>query len=172
MSSEAEFPKSPLRDFDPFGKKSGANPFAEANAAPAQENSNIYAASNALAESAPMVEYEAILQPRIMVIALTFAMGLSMAVISTLVLIFFADPATELTFNSILYWIALAFFAGGVFTTRLDLRAMRRGAMKSDQIGLVRRASWVCWLGLAFSAVMAVFCIWRTIEDLFHRAFG
>lgn len=172
MSSEAEFPKSPLRDFDPFGKRSGENPFAEPNAAPADENANVYAASNTLAEPAPAVEYEAVLQPRIMVIAMTFAMGACMAAVSTLVLIFFAEPSTEMTFNGILYLIALAFFVGGVFTTRLDLRAMKQGAMKNDQIGVVRRAGWISWLGLAFSAVMAVFCFWTLIEDLFHRAFG
>jgi hypothetical protein len=172
MSSEAEFPKSPLRDFDPFGKKSGENPFAEPNAAPAEENANIYAASNALAEPAPAVEYEAILQPRIMVMALTFAMGACMATVATLVLIFFVDPTTEMSFNGILYFIAFAFFMGGIFTTRLDLRAMKRGAMKSDQIGVVRSANWICWLGLAFSAVMAGFCFWKLFEDLFHQAFG
>lgn len=172
MSSEAEFPKSPLRDFDPFGKKSGANPFAEANAAPAEENANIYAVSNAVAEPAPAVEYDAVLQPRIMVIATTFSMGAAMAAISTLVLIFFAEAGSEKSFNGVLYFIAFAFFFGAVFTTRLDLRAMKRGAMKKDQIAIVRRAGWLSWLGLAFSVVMTVFCFWALIDTLFHRAFG
>jgi hypothetical protein len=176
MSSEAEFPRSPLRDYDPFGQKTGENPFGEppvANAPDAgKDDDNIYAASASLADPAPPVEYETVLEPRILVISSTAAIGLCVTVIATLLLIAFPPSAGELSGHAVLFPIALAFFVGVVMLTGFDLKAMRVGAMKRDSIEMVRRLSWISWLGIIYSFGIEIFCIWPLLEDVFHLAFG
>lgn len=175
MSGEAEFPRSPIRDYDPFGKRTGANPFAEAGNSNVSdsgaENGNLFAASSTLADPAPQVEYEAVLTPRIIVITATLSMGFCFAFIATALLIFF-PPGEGLAAHAILFPIGLALFMGGVMTSQLDLRAMKQGAMKRDQVSLVRQLNWGGWLGSLYCLALEVLCVWSVIEKLFHQAFG
>ncbi len=175
MSSEAEFPRSPIRDYDPFGKKGGANPFAEpvtaATSEAPSEDGNVFAASSSLADPAPRVEYEAVLTPRIIVITATLAMGFCFAVVATALLIFF-PPGEGLSAHAILFPIGLGLFMGGVMTSQLDLRAMKQGAMKWEQMSLVRQLNWCGWIGSVYCVALEILCVWSVIESLFHRAFG
>lgn len=176
MASEAEFPRSPLRDYDPFGQKTGENPFSEPPvaepAASSPDENNIYAASSSLAEPAPKVEYEAVLEPRILVLTSTAAIGLTIAVIATILLFTYPPEAGELAAHGILFPISLALFFGAVLLAQFDLKAMRLGAMKRDAIETVRRWRWLSWIGMVYSIALEVFCLWPLLESLFHRAFG
>ena len=175
MADEAEFPRSPLRDYDPFGQKSGANPFAEPHVAKAadsaEEDGNVYAASSSLADPAPQVEYEAVLEPRIIVLTATAAMGISIAAIGTLLLIFFPPSGGEVAAHAIIFPIGFCMFVGAILLAQFDLTAMRRGAMKRDQVHLVGRWRWIGWLGLVYCLGLEVFCLWPLLEDLFNTAF-
>lgn len=171
MSSEAEFPRSPLRDFDPFGKKSGDNPFSEKTAAgsanatePESGSDNIYASSNALADPVPAVEYDAVLQPRMIIISSSFALGCCAALTISLMVIFFPLPADGRVAYALLFPLALAFFLTAALLSRFDLRAIQKGAMKRGQEDSIRRVAWLSWLGFLYCLGMELFCAWSFLE--------
>lgn len=169
MSSEPDFPRSPLRDFDPFGRKSGVNPFADQGGTPApstEGEENIFAASTALAKPTPPVEYEAVLQPRVIVMSGCCGTGFAAATLFTLMLLLWPfGEEVRLTF-AILFLFAMAFFLAGLLISRGDLRAIRKGAMKREQEALVWGLGLLSGLGLAYSTLMAFYCFWPTLLDL------
>jgi hypothetical protein len=178
-SNDASFPRSPIREFDPFGKSTGVNPFSEANSAEAAgqveppNSDNIYASSSALAEPAPQIEYDAVLEPRLIVISSSFGVGLCLATVATLMFVLIGDSIGEgLGVYGILFVVALAFFVGASLTSQFDLQAMRKGAMKRTSEGVVRGIYWSSWLGGVYCLALVIFSAWAEIEYYFWMAFG